>query len=45
LHEPLEQLGRLRSLRQDPARAPQPDRAHALKLPPDSDAVPGRLGR
>src|SRR5439155_685268 len=44
LDQPLEQLGRLRRLRQDPAGAPQPDGAHALELPPDPDAVPGRLG-
>src|SRR5881409_3062120 len=36
LDQPLEQLGRLRRLRQDPAGAPQPDRAHALELAPDA---------
>src|SRR5205814_5012300 len=38
LHEPLEQLGGLRSFGQDPAGAPQPDGAHPLELAPDADA-------
>src|SRR2546426_11570999 len=45
LHEPLEELRRLRGLRQDPRRAAQADCAHALELAPHADAVPGRRGR
>src|SRR3989442_126087 len=45
LHEPLEELRRLRGLRQDPGRAAEPDGAHALELAPHSDAVAGRRGR
>src|SRR3989454_12833208 len=45
LHEPLEELRRLRGLRQDPRRAAQADGAHALELAPHADAVPGRRGR
>src|SRR5262245_64166377 len=39
LDEPLEELGRLGGLGQDPAGAAQPDGAHALELAPDADAV------
>src|SRR5438552_828847 len=45
LHEPLEELRRLRGLRQDPGRAAEPDGAHALELAPYPDAVAGRCGR
>src|SRR5207245_11121921 len=45
LHEPLEELRRLRGLRQDPRRTPEPDGAHALALAPHPDAVAGRRGR
>src|SRR5438093_11626105 len=45
LHQPLEELRRLRGLRQDPGRAPEPDGAHALELAPYADAVAGRRRR
>src|SRR5947209_4534285 len=45
LHEPLEELRRLRGLRQDPGRAAEPDGAHALELAPYPDAVAGRRRR
>ncbi len=45
LHQPLKELRGFRSLRKDPGRAAEPHGSHALELPPDSDAVPGRCGR
>jgi hypothetical protein len=44
LHQPLESLRRLRDLGQDPGRAPEPDGAHPLELPPDAHAMSGRRG-
>ena len=45
LHQPLEELGGLRRLREDPGRPAKTHCPHALELPPDADAVPGRCGR
>jgi len=45
LHEPLKELRRLGSLRQDPAGAAQTDGTHSLKFSPDSHAVTRGLGR
>src|SRR5262245_14930685 len=45
LHQPLEELGRLGGLRQDPPGAAEPEGAHALELSPDADAMPRGRGR
>ena len=42
LHEPLKKLGGLWRLREDPGGPAKTHGPHALQLPPDADAMPGR---